>query len=85
MLKFQPGAREYHAEIRALSVNNNGQEVFVGMTLDESVWYQSYAEASFNGTANRTDGSQEKYLELQDRHEAARLKVIEAEQPATVE
>lgn len=79
MLKFQPGAREYLSQIRALSIDEHGKASFVGLTVEESVWYQNYAEESFSGTANRADGSQEKYLELQDKHEAARLQVIEAE------
>lgn len=85
MLKFQPGAREYLSKIQALSVNKDGQDVFVGMTLEESVWYQHYAEASFNGTVSRVDGSQEKYLALQDKHEAARLRTIEEDRLTTVE
>lgn len=85
MLKFEPGARAYLAEIRALSTDQDDNDVFVGMTMEESTWYQGYVEASFSGTANRCDGSQEKYLELQDRHESARLRVIEAEHQAGVE
>lgn len=85
MLTFQPGARAYLSRIRALSTDKNDNDVFVGMTMEESTWYQSYAEESFSGTANRSDGSQEKYLELQDKHETARLRVIETEHQAGVE
>lgn len=84
MLKFQPGAREYLSEIGALSVGRDGREVFVGMTMEESIWYQNYVEESFSGTANRVDGSQEKYLELQDKHETARLRVIDSEHQAGI-
>ncbi|NYT57497.1 hypothetical protein H0A65_01010 [Alcaligenaceae bacterium] len=79
MLEFQPGARAYLLEIRALSTDKDDNEVFVGMTIDESVWYQKYLDESFSGTADRLDGSQEKYLALHDRHEEARQTVIEAE------
>lgn len=82
MLKFQPGAREYLAQIRALSADDAGKEVFAGMTVEESIWYQDYARDSFHGNVNRADGSQEKYLELQDRHELARRRLIDAEPPA---
>jgi len=79
MLEFQPGARAYLSEIRALSKDLDDNDVFVGMTIKESVWYANYLEESFNGTADRFDGSQEKYLALQDKHEEARQTVIAAE------
>jgi hypothetical protein len=76
MLEFQPGARAYLSEIKALSTDKDDNEVFVGMTIKESVWYQNYLEESFSGTVDRLDGSQEKYLALQDKHEEARLTAI---------
>ena len=79
MLEFQPGARAYLSEIRALSTDQDDNDVFVGMTVKESVWYANYLEASFSGTANRDDGSQEKYLALHDRHEEARRTVLASE------
>ena len=79
MLEFQPGARAYLSEIRALSTDKDGNEVFVGMTIKESVWYHNYLEQSFSGTADRSDGSDEKYLALHDKHEEARQTVIAAE------
>ncbi|AEC20056.1 hypothetical protein PT7_1516 [Pusillimonas sp. T7-7] len=79
MLKFQPGARAYLSEIRALSTDKDDNVVFVGMTVEESIWYQDYLEESFNGAADRHDGSQEKYLELHDKHEEARKTVLAEE------
>lgn len=76
MLEFQPGARAYLLDIHALSTDEDGNDVFVGMTLKESVWYQRYLEASFRGDTDRTDGSQERYLALHDMHEDARQAVI---------
>ncbi|MBV2179694.1 MAG: hypothetical protein KUL86_00490 [Castellaniella sp.] len=76
MLEFQPGARAHLLKIHALSTDGDGNEVFVGMTLKESVWYQLYLEESFNGETDRTDGSQERYLALHDKHEDARQTVI---------
>jgi len=76
MLELQPGARAYLMEIRALSEDGDGNEVFVGMTLKESVWYQRYLEEAFNADANRCDASQEKYLALHDSHEEARQTAI---------
>lgn len=79
MLKFQPGARAYLSEIRALSTDQDDNEVFVGMTVKESVWYANYLEESFSGNTDRHDGSQDKYLELQDKHEEARRTVLAGE------
>lgn len=79
MLKFEPGARAYLTEIRALSFDQDNNEVFVGMTAKESVWYQNYLEESFSGPAERSEASQEKYLALHDRHEEARRTVLAGE------
>lgn len=76
MLEFQPGARAYLSEIRALSTDKDDKVVFVGLTAKESAWYANYLEESFSGTADRSEGPQNKYLALQDRHEAARQAAI---------
>lgn len=76
MLELQPGARAYLKEIRALSKDGDGNEVFIGMTLKESVWYQNYLEESFYSDTERCDASQEAYLALHDKHEEARQTVI---------
>ena len=76
MLEFQPGARAYLSEIRALSTDADHNVVFTGLTARESAWYADYLEASFGGTADRSDGLEEKYLALQDRHEEARLAAL---------
>ncbi len=76
MLEFQPGARAYLSKIRALSADQDDKVVFVGLTAKESVWYANYVQDSFSGNADRSHGSQEKYLALMDRHEEARLAVI---------
>lgn len=72
MLEFQPGARAYLSKIRALSTDEDGNDVFVGLTAMESTWYATYLEESFSGTADRSNGQQERYLALQDKHEEAR-------------
>ena len=79
MLKLQPNARAYLSEIRALSTDKDDNDVFVGLTVTESVWYQNYLEESFSGNAGREDGSEEKYLALHDKHEEARRTVLAGE------
>lgn len=76
MLELQPDARAYLSKIRALSTDKDDKVVFVGLTAKESVWYANYLENSFGGNADRSQGSEEKYLTLMDRHEEARLAVI---------
>ncbi len=79
MLKLQPGARAYLTEIRALSTDEDGNELFVGLTAKESVWYQNYVQESFDGMANRVQESELKYLALHDKHEEMRRTVLAGE------
>src|SRR5690606_10608869 len=79
MLKLQPGARAYLTEIRALTTDEDGNDRFVGLTTNESMWYQNYLRESFSGTADRADESVEKYLALQDKHEEMRRTVLAGE------
>jgi len=79
MLKLEPAAQAYLSEIRALSTNQNDKLVYVGLTEAESIWYANYLEASFQGDTDRSDGSEEKYLALQDKHEEARRTVLAGE------
>lgn len=76
MLKLQPGARAYLKEIKALSTDEDGNELFVGLTTKESVWYQEYLQASFDGTADRAGVQEAKYLALHDKHEEMRRTVL---------
>lgn len=79
MLKFQPNERAYLSEIRALSQDQDDNEVFVGMTVSESVWYAEYLAKSFQGTVARDDEAQARYISLHNQHEDARRAVLAAE------
>lgn len=81
MLEFQPAARAYLSKIKALSTDQHDKVVFVGLTAKESVWYADYLQESFNGQADRTGTSQEKYLALLDRHEKARQELVADQDP----
>jgi len=78
-LKFEPQARAYLIEIRALSTDREDNDVFVGLTFEESVWYANYLEESFAGTSDRSDRSEKKYLALHDKHEEARRTILAGE------
>lgn len=79
MLEFQPPMRAYLSEIRALSKDQDNNDVFIGMTVTESTWYADYLEASFQGTVARSDDAEAKYLALHDKHEEARRTVLAGE------
>ena len=76
MLKLQPEARAYLKEIRAITTDKDGNELFVGLTAKESVWYQNYLRESFAGTADRAPEAEEKYFALHDKHEEMRRTVL---------
>ncbi len=79
MLEFQPRERAYLAEIRALSQDQDDNVVFVGLTVDESVWYANYVEQSYKGDVARGDEAEARYLALHDQHEEARRTVLASE------
>lgn len=69
-----------------LKTDEDGREVLVGLTFDESEWYFAYVaklfasdddEAQGRSAATRTERS--RYGELHSRHEAARQQIIMAE------
>jgi hypothetical protein len=67
---------EYLNEMRMLSTDEHGRTIFVGLTLAESEEY--YALVSQGHEGRHSDDS-ERYIELHDKHELARLQVIHAE------
>lgn len=77
MIDFGDDERAYLTEMRMLTKDSNGQEVFVGLTLEETEFYVTYGRQSLLGVENRNDA--DRYLELNEKHERARLNVIGAE------
>ncbi len=77
MIDFSDDERAYLFEMRRLTKDSQGMEVFVGLTRDETVFYVAYSKKSLL----RQEDPQEisRYLELQQKHERARLSVIDAE------
>lgn len=65
--------------IYAISQNQNGDLVFVGMTENESVWYSQYLEKSFEGITNRDSDDEARYLLLQEMNEEARRAILASE------
>lgn len=77
MIDLDESERAFLVEMRALTTDSNGQEVFVGLTAGETSYYLSYTKRALIGG---TDSSEtDRYLELHTKHEAARLSVIFSE------
>ena len=69
--------RAHLREMRALSTDLQGREVLVGLSFEETVFYVAYGRDRVKGISRPDDG--EKYIELHDKHERARLSVLGAE------
>lgn len=74
---FTDSERAHLREMRALATDALGREVLVGLTFEETAFYVTYGRDRIKGISRPDDG--EKYLELHDKHERARLSVLGAE------
>lgn len=77
---IDPKHLPYLTEMRAVTTDENGEQVLVGLSASETAEYFAYSEGRLNGTI--TGGDHElgaRYLELHDKHEPARIQVICAE------
>ncbi|AQS50472.1 hypothetical protein ACBP93_08100 [Paenalcaligenes hominis] len=79
MLLLESREREYLLEICALTEDQNNNLVFVGMTLDDSIWYYHYLESSFKGMAHRDAEHEARYIALQTAHEQERCSILAAD------
>jgi hypothetical protein len=76
MLNLTDGERAYFDEMRSLGVDSNGNQVLVGLTLEESLFYLAYSRGEA-GVKSHEDKS--RYLELHEKHETTRLQIVFAE------
>lgn len=76
-MEFTTGERAYLDEMRMLSTDNAGNEIFAGLTVEESKEYYNFSRPShrFNGD----DEAQERYLALNEKMQRARFAVLGAE------
>jgi len=79
---FTDAERAYLAEMRALGRDSRGAEILVGLTAEETEWYMTYSRSL---RAEQAPSATQLYLELHDKHEAARLAIILAENERRVE
>ena len=81
-LPLTPNERLWHTEMKGLSTDAAGNEILVGLTVEESIFLLEYVRVR----AERGPGYREyrnahfaKYTELQNKHDIARLQVLQAE------
>jgi hypothetical protein len=64
--------------IRAITTDAHGNEVRVGLTVEETAFYLAYLENRRTGRP-RDSAARARFQELHEKHEYARLNVIVAE------
>ena len=78
MLVLTDIQRAYLGKIRALSKDLHGNEIFVGLTLEESLRYNFLSESLF-GQEHRTQEDVDEYLSLVQKHEYSRRQLLGSE------
>lgn len=76
-MDFEAGERAYLNEMRMLSTDNTGNEIFVGLTFEESKEYFKLTRLESRDSSDVA--ARHRYLELYEKHEKARLAVLGAE------
>lgn len=85
MFTFSEQERLWHSEMRGIAIDEQGREVLVGLTMDETVFYMTYVRHRAAGDRDPDRGHQRRFLELHDKHELARYQVIGAENEVRVQ
>jgi hypothetical protein len=84
-MELDPYERAHLEWSRALSTDNEEREVFVGLSFEKSEELQSLRRtlglkpAEFEGSREEYDRQTRRYVQLFDKHEAARLQAVGAE------
>ena len=81
MLALTDMQRAYLRKIRALSEDPQGNEVFAGLTLEESVRFNFLSESLLRHE-HRTQEDVDEYLSLVQKHEHNRRQILSAEEEA---
>lgn len=74
---FTDADRAFLTEIRAITTNSEGLEVLVGLTFEETEFYMKFTNQGSSESFSNEDT--ERYLELHEKHESARLGVLAGE------
>lgn len=74
---FTDADRAFLKEMCAITTNSLGQEILVGLTVEETEFYMKFSNQT--NSTNFSDKDKERYLELNQKHEFARLGVLAGE------
>jgi len=79
MFEFTDAERLYLSEMRALGADEQGRDVLVGLTLEETAFYMEHSRRFTSGNRDRDPENRKRYLTLHEKHEKSRLQVLGAE------
>lgn len=79
-MDFGDMEREFLEAMRAITINERGEEVYVGLTLAESIEFLALTRRDESGFG-LPDAERRRFLELRERHEAARQEIVEGRAP----
>jgi hypothetical protein len=82
MIEFTAGERAFLEEMRGLAKDENGQDVLVGLTLEETEFYVTYTRKRAAGARERDPANRDRFFALHDKHDLVRQQVILAEREA---
>jgi len=75
-MKFTVDEREYLEDMRALTTDSNGAEVYAGLTAQESAEY--YELTRLEKRSGRSFEDKERLLALNEKHELVRIAMVNA-------
>jgi hypothetical protein len=76
-LKLTDDERSAKRSFQALSVDDEGNEVYVGLSREESEWMLDYERKYAPGRTRSPERDEKKrHIELHEKHELARLRAI---------
>jgi hypothetical protein len=76
MIQFTESERAWHREMRGLTMDEQGREGLVGLTMEETELYVTYARRRIAGQRDSDRTNRDRYLELRRKHETARIEII---------
>ncbi len=77
MANFSEAERAHHLKMQALATDSEGRDVLIGLNDEETEFYLQHRRKFF--TANRDRDNKNHFVELHDKHEAARAARIESQ------
>ena len=79
MTTFTDADRIYLNEMRAITTNTKGEEVLVGLTLQQTEFYMEFSNRILTSNQRISDEDRNRYLDLNEKHEKERLSILAAE------